>query len=156
MVIAPPSRSLISEIAIAALIFIGALAASMLASLCLPLFLSAAIPTKLIPGNDEGAVFAAGVLFTAVSNCIGLLVNPVIFVSIATNYCRRVTPYFAALTPIVWLLQLGVLWRQHWTLKGQPFLSLVSTATGIGLAYWLLRKKERYFRSNASAPATSH
>jgi hypothetical protein len=155
MRIGPPSRSLTSEITIGALIFVGALAASMLTSLFLSVCLSA-IPLMAIRGNDEGAVFAAGVSQAAVFNCIGLLVNPVIFVSIATNHCRRVTPYFVALSPIVWLLQLGLLSRQHWTLKGQPFLALVSTATGIGLAYWLLRKKDRYFRSHASAPATSH
>ena len=151
MPIGPPSRSLRSEIAIATLIFIGALAASMLASLCLPFILSA-VPARLSPGNDEGAVL---VFYTVVSNCIGLLVNPVIFVSVAANHCRRVTPYFAALTPIIWLLQLGSLWRQHWIATGQPLFALVSTTTGIGLAYWILRRKERRFR-NASFPATSH
>lgn len=150
----PPSRSLASEVAIAALIFIGASSASMLVSLCLSFFVSA-VPAWLIPGNDEGGVFGAGILYTAVSNCIGLLLSPVIFVSVAANHCRRVTTYFFVFTPTIWLLQLGFLWRQHFLLRGEPFVAFASTAIGLGLGYWILRRKERHF-GNAFPSVAGH
>jgi hypothetical protein len=134
----PPSRQLIAEIAVGMLIFVGALAASLIVSVWL-LFFFSAISGLLIPQ----AAFAVGLWFTAVFNWIGLLVNPVIFVSIAANHCRRVTLYFAALTPIYWLLQLGFFRWQHLRLRGEMPAALASAATGIGLAHWILRQKER-------------
>jgi|SRR5579864_7107163 len=147
MLIGPPSRNLASEIAIAALIFVGALAAAMLAALCL-----SAIPMMLIPGNDEGPLF----LEPGISNSIGLLVNPVIFTSIAANHCRRVTPYFVPLTTVVWLLQFVFLRRQHLSFEGEPVAATAFAGAGVGLAYWLLRRKHGRLSSSKNSLATSH
>jgi hypothetical protein len=142
MPIGPPERPLVSEAAIAAAIFVGAFSASWLAALCL-----SAVPMALLRSTDEGALF----LQPAVSNCIGLLVNPVIFATFAGNHCRRVPLYFTAVTPLLWLMQFGFFWRQHLMVPGEPFGVAVCTIVGLGLGYWVLRRKERGLGSETNA-----
>jgi len=96
--VGPPIRGAASEIVLTALIFIGASAASMLAGLAL-----SAIPLALFRSTDEGVLFLQLFIF----NCITLLINPVLFATIAANHCRRVPVYFVPLTFIPWLRQIS-------------------------------------------------
>ena len=135
---AHPSRSLISEVGITALIFVGALAASFLNALCI-----SAVIVAMLPGKDEGALF----LQPLILGCVGLLLNPPIFASIAANHCRQVPGYFILLTPILWLGQFGFLWREH-VVFGTGYIGsvAVTACAGILWGYWTLRRKKRGFR----------
>jgi hypothetical protein len=141
-----PSRHLSTEIIVGALIFVGAIGASVLGSL----LISAAI-TALLPGSDEGALF----LVPATVNCSGLLVNPAIFAAVAANHCRRVPAYFIPLTPLLWMGQFVFLWREHVAFWAAPVAVVASCSAGLVLAYWILRRKRRRFRSGAEL-ATNH
>jgi len=126
--VGPPVRGAASEILLTALIFIGASAASMLAGLAL-----SAIPLVLFRSTDEG------VLFLQLFNCITLLINPVLFATIAANHCRGVPAYFVPLTVIPWLRQISRFDQSEMIATG------ISAAAGIALAYWVLKRKSRSF-----------
>jgi hypothetical protein len=92
----------------------------------------------------------------AILNCAILLVNPAIFASIAANHCRRVPPYFIALTPVPWLTQSAFLWREHLVFGSEPIAVGVSTLVGLAWAYWILGRKKRSFRTEMKELATDH
>lgn len=137
----PPSRSLISEVGITALIYVGALAASFLSALCI-----SAVIVAMLPGDNEGSLFLQPMILA----CVGLLFNPAILVSIAANHCRRVPAYYVPLTPILWLGQFGFVWREHVVFgAGSTVVVVVTTCTGILFGYWMLRRKKLSFRTES-------
>jgi hypothetical protein len=123
------------------LILIAASAASMLAGLVL-----SAIPLTLFRSADEGVLF----LQVAIFNCIILLINPVLFATIAANHCRRVPSYFVPLTLIPWLGQMSRF--EHNEIIGTG----ISATVGITLAYWILKRKARIFQTKTNHVAVQH
>jgi hypothetical protein len=144
MPIGPPSRTLVSELSIAVLVYVGALSASVIVALCL----SAAV-VAILPGNGEGGLF----LQSAISNCVGFLLNPTIFAAVVSNHCRRVSPYLIVLTLIPWLMQFILFRRGNLIVSGEPVAALVCALAGLALAYWVLRRKGRSFRAGTNAAA---
>jgi hypothetical protein len=94
-----------------------------------------AIPLALFRSTDEGVLFLQLFIF----NCITLLINPVLFATIAANHCRRVPAYFVPLTVIPWLRQISRFDQSEMIATG------ISAAAGIALAYWVLKRKARSF-----------
>jgi hypothetical protein len=133
--VGPPARGAASEILLTALIFIGVSAASMLAGLAL-----SAIALALFRSTDEGVLFLQLFIF----NCITLLINPVLFATIAANHCRRVPAYFVPVTVIPWLRQISRLDHSEMIATG------ISAVAGIALAYWVLKRKARSFELRSS------
>lgn len=147
MPIGPPARRLSSELAIAALIFVGALSASVLvAMICSSLII--ALIQAIFHVNDEGLFF----LQPAVITCAALLLNPGIFIAVASNHCRKVPRYFVVVTPVPWLLNFFLLWRYHQALASEPLAVAVCALGGFALAWWILQRKEDSFRAQTSNP----
>jgi hypothetical protein len=138
--VGPPHRQLFSEIVLTILIYVGALAASMLVSLVLSF-----IPMALMRGNDEGALFMQPVI----TNCIALLVSPTLFATIAANHCRRTPVYFVVLTPVPGLLAIRCIQG------GQALTTAFCAVSGLIMGYWILRLRTRRFRSETSPLATN-
>src|SRR5690348_17157200 len=130
MAIGPPPRRLLYEIVIATLIYVGSVAASMLAALCLSV-----VPMAFVDSTGESALFLQPVF----SNFIALLIGPAIFASIAANHCRRIPAYLVALMPILWLVQFAWWRREHFISRGESAVIGLCTITGLALGYWMLR-----------------
>ena len=129
----PPSRSLIGELAIAALIFVGALSVTFLLAVFVPM-------VALTPFHTSEGL--AGWLYPLLASCVALVVNPVIFAAFVTNHCRRVGSYVIPLTQAPWLRTICYLpWRSPSILAGLVACSL----SGLVLAYWIVRRKRRKF-----------
>ena len=142
----PPPRRLSTELILATLIYVGALAASVLASMCL----SGAV-AALLPDGDEGSPFA----LLAIWICVGMLVNPAIFAAVAANHCRRLPVYYLPLTPVLWLGQFVILWRERLVFRYGPIAAAGCALAGLAFAYWTLGRKKRAFQSEREL-ATSH
>ena len=91
-----------------------------------------AIPLARFRSTDEGVQLL-------IFDCITLLINPVLFATIAANHCRRVPAYFVPLAVIPWLRQISRLGQ------GEMIATGISVAAGIALAYWVLKRKARSF-----------
>jgi hypothetical protein len=99
----PPTRTRLSELTIATLVFIGVLAASVIAGL------SVSVGVIALFQVGEDSVFQFLPTFFI---CTGLLVNPAIFAAVLSNHWRRVSPYLIVPTVAPWLIDFVLLSRR--------------------------------------------
>ena len=144
MLAMPPTRTRLSELGIASLVFIGALSASVIAALCV----SVALLALFQVGEDAAILFLPAFFI-----CTGLLVNPPIFAAVLSNHCRRVSPYLIVPTVAPWLIDFALLSRRYPTVRGGLAAVAVATLAGLAAAQGILRRKSlklRDFEQHAS------
>ena len=133
----PPTRTRLSELGIATLVFIGALSVSVIAGLCV----SVAVIALFQIGEDSAFLFLPAFFI-----CTGLLVNPAIFAAVLSNHCRRVSPYLIIPTVAPWLIDFVVLSRRDPALGGELAAVAVTMLAGLAAALGILRRKSHKLR----------
>jgi hypothetical protein len=140
----PPTRTRLSELGIATLVFIGALSVSVIAGLCVSVALIALFQIS------EGSAF---LFLPAFFICTGLLVDPAIFAAVLSNHCRRVSPYLIVPTVAPWLIDFVLLSRRDPALRGElAAVVAVTTLAGLAAAQGILRRKSRKLRDFEAHP----
>ena len=133
-----PTRTRLSELGIASMVFIGALSVSVIAGLCV----SVSVLALFQIGEDSA--FLLGPAFFI---CTGPLVNPVIFAAVLSNHCRRVSPYLTVPTIAPWLINFVLLSRRDPPLRGELAAIAVTTLAGLAAAHGILRRKTHKLRA---------
>jgi len=139
----PPTRTRLSELGIATLVFVGALSVSVIAGLCVSVVLIALFP------SGEDSAFLLPDFFI----CTGLLLNPAVFAAFLSNHCRRLSPYLIVPTVAPWLIDFVLLWRRYSASRIELAAVTVTTFAGLAAAQIILRRKShklRDFEQNAS------
>jgi hypothetical protein len=123
----------LSELGIAALVFIGSLSVSVIAGFCV----SVAVSALFKIGEDSAFLFLPAFFI-----CTGLLVNPAIFATVLSNHCRRVSPYLIVSTVAPWLIDFVLLSRRDPALRAEVAAAVaISTLAGLAAAHGILRRK---------------
>jgi hypothetical protein len=132
----PPTRTRLSELGIATLVFIGALSISVIAALGVSV---AAIAVFQI--SEDSAFLFLPAFFI----CTGLLVNPAIFAVFLSNHSRRVWPYLVP-TVAPWLIEFVLLSRRDLAMSGELAAVAATTLAGLAVAHGVLRRKSHNLR----------
>jgi hypothetical protein len=121
-----PPRTLLVELSIAGLIFIGSFSASLISAICISVAVMAPFHTT------EGNAF---VLLPLIS-CAGLLINPGVFAAFASKHIRVRSLYVIA-CPVPWLVQ-----AWHVGMNRTGWIAIAASAVaGLALAHRGIRSQ---------------